>query len=326
MSYPRDTGPGDGTRDNLLRRYLLGQLDAEDAAAVELEALADGERFELLLAAEAELYDEHARGELTGEDLRRFETRLASDPEGAARRDFAAALARRADRGSTAAPEADGPAAPKSEAPAVPLEFPGAERKTTGRSRSVHRGLALAATLLLAVGAWLGVRVLQLDQATDRLEAERAALLAERAALTQELADLKGAEGAGTPEGGLSEGAKAAAPPVTVSFLVAAAVRGGPASVFDIGDGVDVVELQVEVEGGDVYVAFGVELRGPRGVAVWSSRDPGVERGPWGAALTAPVPAPVFGSSGRYRLAVEGRRGDGVVEEIGTYALEIRRP
>src|SRR5436305_5439257 len=80
-----------------LRRYLLGQQPEEEADRLERRLLLDEDLFELAEAAEADLLDECARGELAPTLCEPLTRRLAASPGGRVRlaraRGLAAALA-----------------------------------------------------------------------------------------------------------------------------------------------------------------------------------------------------------------------------------------
>src|SRR5215210_7405615 len=69
-------------QDDLLRRYLLGELSEEEANRLEARLIQDGELFESVEALEADLLDEAAHGRLSPEERQRIVRRLASTPQG----------------------------------------------------------------------------------------------------------------------------------------------------------------------------------------------------------------------------------------------------
>lgn len=71
--------------DETLRRFLLGELEEDEAERVEGRLLADHELFELCGAIEAELLDACAWGELASAERERILERLASSPQGRVR-------------------------------------------------------------------------------------------------------------------------------------------------------------------------------------------------------------------------------------------------
>jgi hypothetical protein len=77
---------------NLTRRYLLGQLSAEERQKFEDRYFADASAFEEVVAIENDLIDSYARGELSGSEKGQFEQRYRSSPEGRSRIEFAMAL------------------------------------------------------------------------------------------------------------------------------------------------------------------------------------------------------------------------------------------
>lgn len=70
--------------DELLRGYLLGRLDEEQASEVERRLLEDGELFELAEAVEGDLMIEAVHGSLSPAERRQVR-RLAASPEGRTR-------------------------------------------------------------------------------------------------------------------------------------------------------------------------------------------------------------------------------------------------
>jgi hypothetical protein len=60
-------------RENLIRRYLLGELTEADQAALEQDLLIDSSKFDRVWAVENELVDSYVRGEMSLADRERFE-------------------------------------------------------------------------------------------------------------------------------------------------------------------------------------------------------------------------------------------------------------
>jgi hypothetical protein len=74
-------------------RYLLGLCSPEEREHIESEYFEDEDAFQEMLAAEDDLIDAYARGELVGEERRRFEKNLGSSFQGRDRVQFARAFA-----------------------------------------------------------------------------------------------------------------------------------------------------------------------------------------------------------------------------------------
>jgi hypothetical protein len=114
--------------DARVRRYLLGQMPEDEAEAFEGEYFASGEALEQVWGVEHDLVDAYVAGELGTEERAVFESHYLASP---LHRDRVAAA--RALRAATAGP---------------------AERPPSRRAVARPPWLALAAGLLLALGAW----------------------------------------------------------------------------------------------------------------------------------------------------------------------------
>ncbi len=67
-------------RENLIRRYLLGELTEADQAALEQELLIDRGKFDRVWAVENELIDSYVRGEMSRAYRERFEGHYLVSP------------------------------------------------------------------------------------------------------------------------------------------------------------------------------------------------------------------------------------------------------
>jgi hypothetical protein len=67
-------------RENLIRRYLLGELTEADQAAFEQELLIDRGKFDLVWAVENELVDSYVCGEMPRAARERFECHYLASP------------------------------------------------------------------------------------------------------------------------------------------------------------------------------------------------------------------------------------------------------
>src|SRR5262245_43305632 len=66
--------------ENLIRKYLLGELAEADQTALEQELLIDRGKFERVWAVENELVDSYVRGEMSRADRKRFESHYLASP------------------------------------------------------------------------------------------------------------------------------------------------------------------------------------------------------------------------------------------------------
>ena len=158
-------------KEDLVRRYLLGELSEAEQTALEDEYFINPSEYDRLCKAEDELLDRYARGSLSEADRERFERSYLTNPGRRRHVMFAKALAQVVDENRAA----------KRAAPQTAGEER-IERPDTGLSWLFHlarlpRGLRLAlsttaALLILLGGTWLVIE-------TSRLRARLAEALRE---------------------------------------------------------------------------------------------------------------------------------------------------
>lgn len=83
----------DSLTEEVLVRYLLGDLGQEEQAEVEDRAFVDREILQRILAAESDLIDEYVRGELQESARLQFESRFLASAARRRKVEFAKALA-----------------------------------------------------------------------------------------------------------------------------------------------------------------------------------------------------------------------------------------
>ena len=126
----------------LLRNYLLGQLDAEANEALEQRLLADGELFDLAEAMEGELLAACAQGELASDESEAVLRRLTASPQGRERLALARGLNTLAGEQTETKPHGS------------LLKF--RQRLSRSLDRPAFRAAVLAASLSVVVaGLWL---------------------------------------------------------------------------------------------------------------------------------------------------------------------------
>lgn len=146
----------------ILRRFLLGDLDAGQEDEIEQRLLKEEDLFDLAEAVEADLLDAAARGALSSAERGRVLRRLAASPEGRAR----LALA----RGLTSLSH--------EKVPAEVLAF-------RLLARPWVRAAAVAASLLVVpAGLWLGVQTLKPGGAMTCIDCASSAPVVLQLALT----------------------------------------------------------------------------------------------------------------------------------------------
>jgi anti-sigma factor RsiW len=79
--------------ENLIARYLLGELSEEQQVAIEDRAFADQKYLASITSVENDLIDEYVRNELSPAERQRFEKQFLASAERRKRVEFARALA-----------------------------------------------------------------------------------------------------------------------------------------------------------------------------------------------------------------------------------------
>jgi hypothetical protein len=123
--------------DDLLIRYLLGELQEAERMQVAERTFLDDEVFDRLIEAENDLIDRYATGELTGAERELFEKTVL--PRKPMRVVFAGALGAAIGKAHPAAADRAKPVA--------------AQARTGGRRKTLWYGLAAAAALLVVVSS-----------------------------------------------------------------------------------------------------------------------------------------------------------------------------
>lgn len=313
-----------------LTRYLLGELDEDERARLEESFFADDERFEQLLAAEDDLLDACARGELNAAARVRFERRALASPAGRERLLFARTLTEVLDD-RTAPPCAVPAAAPVRETDAPPAtSFLSA---LFGR-HAWARYAAAAALLLIIPFPWLLYERAYLRDELSRLRDERAALEeraqraeAEQARSADALAQLKSERVSPTPVVTVQnneESSPRPSPTRGTTALVAAftltpgLTRGGGSQTLDVPAGRTMLGLRLNV-GSSSHESYSAVIETAGGREVWRA-----DRLKAGAAtlVLPPVSARTL-PPGDYVVLLSGRRADGGLEPVAEYSFRI---
>ena len=168
-------------QENLMRRYLLGDLPESDTNELEIQILRDDEKFEEMWEIENRLVDGYVRGRLSSSDRERFERHYQASPIHRQRVAVARNLVAEADRSGAAEMSA-------------PAKVSWAARllEKLGLSLLSWQSAAVAAILLFAiVRLWLLLDRSRLRHEQEQLRAESQSRQNREAALSQELASAK---------------------------------------------------------------------------------------------------------------------------------------
>jgi hypothetical protein len=315
--------------EQLMIRYLLGELTEEEQARLEERLFADDEFYEHLQALKAELADDYARGELAEGERARFEERFLTSPQGRERAAFAAAM-------TVALPEVRAAAA------ATPVT---ASAKTISwwqswraflqaRSLALQFSLAAAVLVLALGGLWLALETRRLHAEVAQARAEREAAERQQQGLEQQTAQhrARNDELAAQLEREQAERKRLqeelaqspARPSAFLSFvLVPGLVRGTdePAKLI-IPRAAQEIRLQLDLNGDDQYRSFRAEARTARGNLVWSQDGLMARTTDAGKAVFLNLPASVL-TNGEYELTLKGILSQGKLEDVGYYYFAV---
>jgi hypothetical protein len=309
--------------DDVMRRYLLGELSEPERVALESRYFADQRAFDRLERFEQELIDKYARGRLPGETRARFEAAYLSNPNRRERLRFGEALAARIDQ---------------SEPSPVTHVNSGywRQRFLLGlETRMFAFSLALVVLLLAAGSVWLFVQSSRLrselarrdsaaaDQAQRQAELQRQ--LAEEQKHNQELAaQLERLSNAAVPQPSPSPGGTV--PAFVTLFLAANGVRGAeptaPATLI-IPKGTQEVRVKLTLRDHD-YRDYQIVLQAIAGPEIFNRRNlkPTINRS--GAIFSLSLPASKL-PTGDYMLTLRGAAPGGEFEDVSNSLFHVEK-
>ena len=323
--------------EDLIVRYLLGDLPEEELTAIEDRAFRDRQYLQNIVAVENDLIDEYVRGELTDSERRQFERRFLASAERRRKVEFARSLA--SVTTELAVIEKD---ARPARTPATVTWSSALGAFLRGLNPAAKVSLAAAALLIVIGSSWLIVDSMRLRAELQREqqshEREQRALeeqiAGERARSEEMAASLererqqseRSQELARELEREIEESAtKPSQPPVASLTLWPGITRSGGARVrLALTETTRRVRLQIGIEPEDQYSRFRVELRAQGGQQVWAEDNLRARPIRGGRAVVLNLPARIL-KAGEYELTLEGVTDEGRTEEVGYYYFDVRK-
>ncbi|HZS07351.1 MAG TPA: hypothetical protein VFD58_21120 [Blastocatellia bacterium] len=317
--------------EELIARYLLGDLPEEEQSRLEDLAFSDRECRRRIVAVESDLIDEYVRGELSEARRRQFERRFFASAGRRRKVEFARALARVVSATAT-------------EEVAQPAAIPWRDALTAflrGLNPAFGFSMAAASLILLLGVSWLiaetgrlrtQVAQLQADQQTRqrqdeilRQEAASARARSEDLAsrLERERGQRERSEELARRLGREQREKSAGSSFIASLFLPPGISRGGaerPKLV--VPRATRLARLQIGLAREDEFKSFRVEIRTAAGQEVWT-RDhlrPRQSRG--GRIINLAIPGSVFGA-GEYELTLKGVINDQKTEDVRYYYFSV---
>jgi hypothetical protein len=314
--------------DARLTRYLLGAVSETEREKIEAEYLVDEEVFEQILIAEDELVDAYARGELSDQERKQFETNFLTSSRGRDRVHFSQALA-----GAVSDSRPVTPVVPPSPSPSF---FAALWAGLTPKVRVA--GIAFA-VLLVTAFSWLLVERMRMRTELQELRAERARLTEQ----SKELQRVADAERARSAELAAQVQAERGPEPVTteqpsnfppkrpsediVAFNISpGSVRGSGGTSLAVPRGARFIRLTLSLERPSLHQAYAAAIETADGNTVWRNESFGFR--PNTTALdriSLPAISATAVPPGDYILFLRGKVADGSFEPVANYSFRVSR-
>jgi len=298
--------------EELMIKYLLGDLSEEEQVEIEQRFLKDPAYLEQLQALEAELNDEYVRGELGARDQERWAHRFSTSGEWRRRVDFARTLLSAGEHLSTMTA-----AQPKVRAASLRLQKP-----------VLIWGLATAFLVVIVASSWL---VLENSRLRGRLERMQAEQRTSEQELQRQVAEqrLRGDQFAEqlqreNDQKQLSSVLKGS--PALLSFiLMPGAGRGiDPSTTLAIPPNTQLVGLRLYLEGANPYKSYRAELRTSDDKLVWSREGLAPQQTRQGQEVVLSLSAAIL-DAGDYEVTLLGVADKGQTENVGYYSFTVSK-
>lgn len=315
--------------DDVVTRFLLGELSEEERAEVEARFLADNEFFEEVLSAEDALLDRYLLGQLTGEQRERAESLFRSSDRQSREVWFTEDLIAVV-RGAGPATESSDVTPPETEEPARARLFmpPGPKNFTP---RLAWAGGLFLLLVCLVLASWFFYRRSQTrPEGTNQAEANRGGPGPRE---TPSEATANKEEPGGRPEirnekRETPEGTPGPRPPrrseSVASILLSPATleRGGGSTTIRLKTGTSKVHLHLELDEGKRYDRYTVLISTFDGRRVWSNDALGAGQVSKGR-ITLTLPSSLFGYDD-YKVELRGLPEGGEPVHVADYVFKVR--
>lgn len=313
-------------QENLMRRYLLGDLPESETNELEIQVLHDDEKFEELWEIENRLVDGYVRGRLSPADQERFERHYHASPIHSQRVTVARHLVEEADRSGTAAIP-------------VPANASWSARffeKLGFPLLSLQSAFAAAMLLFAVCSLWLLLDRARLRNERDRLRAasqseqnredslsqQLASAQAESKKLESEIERLRNERNANTQ---LPIQPERTPPPTIYSILLSPMLvrSSNNAQTATIPPQTDLVRLQLKVNRENEQ-RFKVTVGTVEGRKVWEQQIKPPTDQARNSTISVQIPAGKL-PTGDYILTLSGSEAAGLTSEINRYFFRVIR-
>ncbi len=301
--------------EELIARYLLGELSEAEQTQLEERAFSDPDYLQQVRAGEKDLIDEYVRGELSETMRPAFERRFFASAHRRRQIEFARAFTQVVAEGAATASSDVAPAAITSWWNSFLL-------LRRGPHLAFRFSLAAIALIVIVGGVWLVREFNQSRREQARIQAQATPAKAV-AKPTEERAQNEPQPAPSQhdrPEG------RQIPPPVVASLLLLPGTSRGAESHphLTITPATSTAQLRVVLESGDEYKSYAVELRTISGKVVRSLTGLPAHPGPGGRAVVLTLPANLL-TTGDYELTLNGINEQKRAEPLGYYYFSVRK-
>jgi hypothetical protein len=311
--------------DDIVMRYLFGELSETERARLEAEYFADAGTFNRLERFESDLIDDYARGRLGDQTRARFERAYLSNPNRRARLKFGEALAARLDQ-------------------TAPGSLAAVSRRSWWQkysswlkleTRALAFSMAVALLLLVFGSGWLFIQSRRLRvelaqrDAAQAMQEQRAAELQRQIADEQKRNEELTAElqRASSPQIPPTQSSPAAATPAFVTLLLAANGAKEPEiarpPTLTIPKGTKQVHVQLAVKDND-YPSYQIVLGAVAGPEIFKGQNLKPRISKSGAVFSLSFAASKL-TTGDYMLTLRGVLQGGDFEDVSKSLFRVEK-
>jgi hypothetical protein len=320
------------TNEELIARYLLGDLPEEEQARLEDRAFSDRDYMRNIVAVESDLIDAYVRGGLSDSERRRFERRFLASAERQRKVEFARALA-------NVIPRATAEDAARPAAVLTPASWWNSFIASLRGLNPAFKFSTAVAALTLVIGvSWLIAEAVRLRAEVAQLQAERQTRLGQEEILRRQAdgerarnEDLaaqlqrereRSGEMARRLDRDQSRESPAGSSFIASVFLPPGVPRdAGNRPKLVVGKASGPARLQIGLEREDEYQSFRVEIRTAQGQEVWTQDNLRPRQSRAGRLVNLFIPRRVF-SEGKYELTLKGMTDNQNTEDLRYYFFD----
>lgn len=312
--------------ENMIKRYLLGELPEQEQLRLEEQYFGNADVFEQFLVVEDQLIDDYCRGQLPRRERNRFEKYFLSSPRRRERVELARGLIDRLSK-PTAAVAASPITRPETLAP----------RRSFSPSTPALRfgfrfSIALATLLVITGAAWMAFENARLRKQVQQLHVEQAEQRQREQVLQQQIAESKMrndqlSEQLQRKQVYLDEVPYPLSPePSVLSFVLTAGLQrdGGGMSRLVIPRHIRLLQIKINFEPKQDYMDYGVVLRKAEGDEILTLTKLRARSIASGKRLVLNLPSRLL-NRGEYVLSLTGATASGSREGIEDYTFSVSR-